>query len=73
MRTKQTERARKRERIARLARELIAAIDDRYGLQHIDQIVIDHYYVSALYCDGSSGALQQYETRELPQYRRGER
>jgi hypothetical protein len=61
------------ERITKLARELIAAIDARYGLEYLDYIVIDHFWIGAKCCDGSSVDFQQYETRELPQYRRGER
>jgi hypothetical protein len=61
------------EHITKLARELIAAIHQRYGLEYIDAIYLDHFWIGAKCCDGSWIDFQQYETRELPQYRRGER
>jgi hypothetical protein len=61
------------ERITKLARELIAAIHQRYGLEYIDAIYLDHFWIGAKCCDGSWIDFQQYETKELHEYRRGER
>jgi hypothetical protein len=58
------------ERITALARQLIAAIDQRFGIAYVDRISLDHQWITAHYCDGSYGDLLQYETRELLAYRR---
>jgi hypothetical protein len=76
MKKKTTQRARAIERrkqdlneeLRATARKLVDLFEQRFGLDGVDWIFVEHAWIGARYCDCSSGSLLQYR----PDRRMGE-